>query len=377
MFQLNNKANMDLPLSASPTDNSLEWTFSFLLKHSGTSKFQVLMPKRFMLRAYTSEGKYKVNILQEGATVHTLESSGEYPETWLEFKFGASNSLQKGFLEIKNASSGSDVFVLSEEDISISMSRNEPTYVELREKSSGTVKGLREMRYFREYLPTIYISSPMSAHTVHKLVNYYRLNEHHGNTIYNSGELGDKYTLNQLDYEWATESSGDIASTQCQYPYQILNAEGLCLYIPLQIAIFQPPLGNGGKYLLWDDAQYKCYMDTGEYKTFADPPCPSHDHKLDAKHNIQLLLLGDLYKTDDISNFTLLPTLPIHNYSTNTISFQAQMEPLIYQLHIDLYLLSGGQRYHSSRSIFIDLLPDTDVIPAQEVYIYIYIYIAV
>ena len=357
-----------LPLSVPTHINSLEWTFSLSLKYSGDCcGFLISVPNRFEFRVWRRGEKFELKILEEDKIIHLFKHQEQYPNTRLGIRFGASNTLQKAFFEIKNATSLNPLLSFTEEEIIISMSTTQSSYIELCEKDQNTLKvtQLREIRYFGEYLPSINgnSSAPMSPHNFHKPLAYYRMNENYGNIVYDSAELGSKYTDTYSNtFEWVAETT-DLQTARCQYPYQTIE-DGVCATNAFKIGIFQPPPGNNGKYILWSEGEYKCYQDNGKFSSLEDPLCPSDQQNLDNSQDIAVIIQGQKFYTSSETDFHIIPFIQSNNYSSQSIYYKSdQLDEKIYKLDINAYQNSaeGGNTLllASSRSIFIDLLPVT------------------
>ena len=191
----------EMPLRVDSGISTKEWTFSFLIFYNENVFFDVHLPERFRLKIHKDHNHIKLHILQHHNVVwkrsaYTFENSKLSSNTWLEFRFGASNLLQKAFFEIKNVADQTHLLSLHEEPITIDMSATEPSYIEFEDDNAGAsgIK-IREIRLFGEYLPSINgnSSAPMSPHNFHKPLVYYRMNENYGNIVYDSAELGSKY----------------------------------------------------------------------------------------------------------------------------------------------------------------------------------------
>ena len=356
--------NIQLKLSLPSETDTKEWTFSFWISYSSDTNFEVLAAKRFKLEIHDNHNHNKLSILQD-SSIDKFENSILFPNTWLEFRLGASNSLQKAFFEIKNVTDQSKLFS-SEKAINISMSPIEPSYIDFKEKKAK-VSGskIREIRLFGEYLPSINgnSSAPMSPHNFHKPLAYYRMNENYGNIVYDSAELGSKYTDTYSNtFEWVAETT-DLQTARCQYPYQTIE-DGVCATNAFKIGIFQPPPGNNGKYILWSEGEYKCYQDNGKFSSLEDPLCPSDQQNLDNSQDIAVIIQGQKFYTSSETDFHIIPFIQSNNYSSQSIYYKSdQLDEKIYKLDINAYQNSaeGGNTLllASSRSIFIDLLPVT------------------
>ena len=333
-----------------------EWTVSFFLNHGSAARFYINVQKRFSLEISSTKDKYTIDYKSEGATAESIEHNSLSPGVWQEFCFGGSKKQQRVFLEIKNGITGGVIHALEERSTSITMASVLNSKLEFKEINNSPDVMLKEIKVFGDYLPFMDLRAPLSPFgEIIKLSSYYRLNEGWGNNIYDSAGGTYIQTTSSPDFQWVDDVA--LPYSHCQYPYQYYD-DVSCNVSLFKVAFFQPPPGNGGKYILWENGKYKCYLDQGKYLISADDPCSLEDLLLNPRTgNINVRVISDNLQLSSLQDIRVTPPLQISNYTTNGFYINSEnLEEKIYKL--ELLLSQGGTIIHRlSHLFYIDLLP--------------------
>ena len=332
----------------------------------------------FSIKSSSSQGSYNFEFFNSGGQKLKIKHELLYPNVWLEFRFGVSTSQEKVFFEILDADHN-DIVPLIESSISTveisdDQEAEDPYDSAIRIKATKTTtRGelFREVRLYMEYLSTITgdISAPQNPHSSPKLYTYYRMNENWGNIIYDSGEMGSYYEDDGSVVDWVTENTY-LKSARCQYPFLIYHTDS-CLSINTTFAIFQPPQGGQGKYILWSKGEFSCFIDNGGLDAGTDPLCSTQNISyFSTSQDIEIVIVGNLLTTTTQEDFVTLPQIPSHSYTSTSIQYAKEsLAEGVYNIQITAYADSeGGSLTHTIVNSFYFQIKN-------EVYIYIYIYI--